>query len=515
MSRYFISAGWPYLYDIPGLHNCIPMLFADVYARFFRQMGHEVYFLCGGDEHGSRIEFVARGYQQSPQDLVNEKYEATVPLLKKLGISLDHFGRTTDPHHQVFVREFINRVIVRRNALWKEHLIPYCRACGLYLPDRFIQGTCPYCGELTYGGQCSNKKTCGMMIEAVNQAHCALCGGDYELIKRNHLLFDMRFYREQVLLSIASAHSDASAVRDRIDKTFATIDEVSLTRDSSWGVSLPGLHTKEQSVYSWVDSLLAKVSFLATAGKESEYWKDDNTVRVFFLGMDGVPFYGALFPSLLLAAEAGYSISNWTLLPNEVFIYEGGVCSKSTGTGIWLQEALSVLEPDLWRFYIYYHYALSQKDVDFRWDKFAETVNVYLVDTLERSIVRAYCNADGKMDSAALQVVRDQLCNYEAAKALLALLHVIDDANVTRSTLSEALSLLSCFVPQVATRALEKLEGKLDPDLSITHKFHGEETRIRYQQLVEARRNNLNLCQEITDMRADSLCVCPTSLKEQ
>lgn len=331
MTRYFISAGWPYLYDVPGLHNCVPMLFADVYARFLRLEGHEVFFLCGGDEHGSRVEFVAQGCGKEPQELVDEKYCTTVPLLRKLGLSLDTFGRTSDPQHMQWVRGFVSRLIGRNKLYMKEQSIPYCPKCLIYLPDRFIVGKCPFCGESTYGGQCNNKKTCGRMIESVQEGHCALCGGAYVIRQSSHLMFDLSDYRNEVLPHIRADRKNVSAVTDRINDTFDTVDAVSITRDSSWGIAIGEHCAPGQSVYSWVDSLLAKVSFSAACGEESS-WKNDATQRLFFLGMDGVPFYGALFPALLLAAEDGYSIKNWTLLPNEVFIYEGGVCSKSTGT---------------------------------------------------------------------------------------------------------------------------------------------------------------------------------------
>src|SRR5262245_48783822 len=112
-SHHFVSAGWPYLYDVPGLHNCVPMLFADVYARYYRHKGDEVYFLCGADEHGARTEYVAHGYGVTPKQLLDEKYDATVPLLKQMGLSFDAFGRTGDAFHQQFVQQFFTDLIAR------------------------------------------------------------------------------------------------------------------------------------------------------------------------------------------------------------------------------------------------------------------------------------------------------------------------------------------------------------------------------------------------------------------
>jgi len=111
--RHFVSAGWPYLYDVPGLHNCVPMLFADVCARFHRLQGHEVFYLCGADEHGARTEYVARGYGTTPRELLDSKFEATLPLLAQLELSFDYFGRTGDPFHAQFVSEFVDDLKAR------------------------------------------------------------------------------------------------------------------------------------------------------------------------------------------------------------------------------------------------------------------------------------------------------------------------------------------------------------------------------------------------------------------
>ncbi|MBI4533834.1 MAG: class I tRNA ligase family protein, partial [Candidatus Melainabacteria bacterium] len=389
MARYFISAGWPYLYDVPGLHNCIPMLFGDVYARFFRLMGDEVFFLSGADEHGARIEFMARGYGKKPQVLVDEKYLETIPLLKQLGLSFDQFGRTTNTKHKEFVRKLVGQLIDKQKVTLKKQPVPYCVACNLYLPDRFIEGQCPFCSEASYGGQCNNKKSCGRIIESVDNGHCAICGGTYELRERLHAMFPLSSWRETVAPAIRCDGQHGITVQKRVIETFDTVDEVMLTRDS-WGIDIPLENGTNQSVYSWVDSLLGKVSFVAFSGPtaEADFWKDDDTRRVFFLGMDGIPFYGALFPSLLLAAQDGYSVANWTIIPNEVLIYEGGVCSKSTGRGIWLSEALKVAKADFWRFSLFYSYAEAERDIDFQWNKFAGAINRYLIDGLEANVER-------------------------------------------------------------------------------------------------------------------------------
>ncbi len=509
MTKYFISAGWPYLYDIPGLHNCVPMLFADVYARFHRLVGDEVFFLCGGDEHGSRVEFVARGLKKDPQALVDEKHAASLPLLNALGISLDEFGRTSAPRHNAFVRQYLTKLYEGDRLVMQGTDVPYCPRCAKHLPDRFLQGRCPHCGDLSYGGQCNNKKSCGRIIANLGDGQCALCGGQVESRLRRHLAFPISQYRSAVLPHVASDRQNRAEVVRRVEETFRDVPAVVMTRDTPWGIVSPVEEDPQRTVYSWVDALLAKITFSPKA-----LWKDPHTHKLFFLGMDGVPFYGVLLPALLLASEEGFHPSHWTILPNEVLIYEGGVCSKSTGTGIWLNEALAVLEGDLWRFHIYHTYARSEKHADFRWENFADAVNRILVRGLAANVERAASEPSaGVPDRARLQSIRQRFFEYDTAGAFDSSIATALDACVSRATLVEVLPLLSCFVPRIAERARQRLLGAAGPlwDGPLSH----QDLRARYQRLVDERMEQQTLEEEVTNLRADSLCVCPINLQEQ
>jgi len=510
MTKYFISAGWPYLYDVPGLHNCVPMLFADVYARFRRLVGDEVFYLCGGDEHGSRVEFVARGLGRSPQDLVDEKHAATVPLLKEMGISVDEFGRTSAPRHKARVRRYLAGLHERGRVALQCAQVPYCGRCQKHLPDRFVQGRCPHCGDLTYGGQCNNKKTCGRIIPNIRDGRCALCASAVEFRPRRHLSFPVSPYRAAVLPRITSDRQNHAEVLRRVEETFRDVPQVVITRDTAWGIPAPVDEDPQRTVYSWADSLLAKVTF-----SPEGYWKDPDARKLFFLGMDGVPFYGVLFPSLLLASDEGFHVSNWTIIPNEVLIYEGGVCSKSTGTGIWLKEALSVLEGDLWRFHIYHTYARSEKHADFRWEHFTDAVNRTLVRDLAANVERSASHASaGTPDGARLQLIRDRFGEYDTAGAFDAVLATALDTTASRATLLELMPLLGCFVPRIAERARRRLLGAGGPVFAGRPLVH-QELRAQYQRLVDERLDRQSLEQEVTNLRADSLCVCPINLREQ
>jgi len=509
MPRHFVSAGWPYLYDVPGLHNCVPMLFADVCARFFRWKGDEVFFLCGADEHGARTEYVAEGYGTTPRQLLDAKFDATVPLLEKLSLSFDAFERTGDPFHRTFVTNLFEHLGERGLLTAGTQRVAWCTRCRRHLPDRFLEGSCPHCGSRTYGNQCTNKKHCARLVEAdaVDGARCAVCAGVVEWRDESHLFFDLERFDSEVRRCAGAF--DAEAVRERIARTLAENPRVCVTRDTAWGIPVPGLPGK--TVYSWVDSLLAKVSMTLKRGLETEeaYWRDDRTRRHFFLGMDGTPFYGALLPALLLAAGRDYSISNWRLVPNEVFIYEGGVCSKSTGTGIWLDEALATLPADFWRFYIFHVHASvesgAERDVDFRWERFCGTVNRWLLDGLARVTEADGAGPDGAREAADVSDLMEAGRIGEAFQSLLEALTL----QPSRAKTARLAPLLGCFLPETGARLAAGIRPFAMPPL------YDRELQMRYQDRVDARRAQRGVAEEITDARADVLCVCPIHLGER
>lgn len=517
--RHFVSAGWPYLYDIPGLHNCMPMLFADVCARFHRYLGHDVYFLCGADEHGARTEYVARGYGTTPQVLLDAKFNATVPLLKRLSLSFDDFGRTGDPFHKQFVQEFLRELSQKRALVPGMQRVPWCACCKRHLPDRFLEGICPSCASKTYGNQCNNKKNCSRLLEPdqILDSHCAVCAGPVEWKEEAHLFFPLGNFEERLKAHAQSPVQYLEEVHKRVQKTFSDNPSVCVTRDTAWGIATEGLPGK--TVYSWVDSLLAKVSMLEkrSPALAAEYWKNPGVRRHFFLGMDGTPFYGALFPALLLASERGYSIENWNIFPNEVLIYEGGICSKSTGTGIWLEEALATLPADFWRFYIFLVQAAvemgSERDVDFRWERFCESVNQWMIEGLKQAAnppdrTMGVDEVASASTSAIIQKTTALLHAARWGEAFHTLMTGLTERPSTEKT--RALTpLLACFLPESAAALAQ---GKVPFDLP---RLYAPQVQMDYQDLIDARRAKRVLREEITDARADALCVCPVNLREQ
>lgn len=523
----FVSAGWPYLYEIPGLHNCIPMLWADVIARYQRWKGNDVVYVSGADEHGSRVEFIAEGHGRDPASLVDEKYRETVPLLAKLGLSLDAFARTSDPGHKAFVSAFLARLFERRRVVIRKLRVPYCAACDKHLPDRFTEGACPRCQSPAFGNQCNNKRRCGAILDPFElvDARCAVCGSPVESREREHLVLPLDPLRTALATHIERSYAVSPTIRDRALASLAATREVVLTRDSSWGVPLPpGMELPGRSVYSWVDSLLGKVSAVAALGKERQVYREVFARKLFFLGADGVGFYAVLLPALLMAAEDGYALDGFRIATNDVLIYEGGICSKSTRNGIWLPEALGLLPADEWRFVIFQAEAEAAArgtaaggaDLDFRWDKFARDVNDVLggIGKLYQDLAGAAPRPEeGAPEVLAIEQALDAL---EPGRAFGLLVDALRTAHVVPrpGLAAAALPLLACFLPHAAERAMQRLEARASGPMFPELPLDGAALRKAYTEAVGRRLANRDLTAEMADLRADALCVCPARLTE-
>lgn len=523
MNRTFVSAGWPYTYEIPGLHNCVPMLFADSVARWRRLRGDDVYFTSGADEHGSRVELVAEGRGMTPRALVDEKLAATLPLLGKLELSFDAFGRTTDSHHEAFVARFLGN-LVRKGAVTRRAVaVPFCTACDRYLPDRFTEGRCPHCGGSAFGNQCNDKRGCGVSLDPFElvDGRCAVCAGTFEPREREHLHLPLEPLRERLWAHIEESYADSPDVRVRALAALETTQEIVLTRDTAWGTPLPdGADLPGRTVYSWVDALLGKVSI--TRAHQLRPWREPGTEKLFFLGPDGVDFYAVLLPALLMASGREWALDGFRIVTNDVLLYEGSVCSKSSRTGIQLPEALAVLPGDYWRFAVYVAEARASetprngkgRDADFRWDHLARDANRVL-GALARHIESRAGRRTPTQGAAGGQAQRardslDALRPAAAFASLLALIELPDSDEVTHS-----LDLIRCFLPRIAYRAEDlvagKASGKLLPELPLD----GARLRRDYEARLAARRGQVDLEAELLDARADALCVCPARLSEE
>lgn len=393
--KWLVLAAWPYVHGVPHLGNLIgSILSADVAARYLRMKGADVVFVSGSDMHGTPIEVEALKRGTSPRDLAESNHRMIKSLFDKWNISFDNYSMTESEVHKHFVREFYDKVYKNGYVFEEVVQLYYCPRDGLFLPDRFVTGTCPYCGyEKAYGDQCEN---CGRLLEPtlLLTPRCSICGGTPELRTTKHWFFDLPKLQsalEEYIKGNENLPSNARNMSLQILKD--GLKPRALTRDNKWGIPAPFPGAEDKTIYVWMEAVLGYISatiehFQRKGDPErwKDFWLDPSTKSVYFIGKDNIPFHTLILPALLIASGEGYVLP-WTVASTEYLLFKGLKFSKSKRVGVWIDEALEAFPVDYWRFALI---ALRPevRDTNFTWEEFQRVINNDLIDNIGNFIHR-------------------------------------------------------------------------------------------------------------------------------
>ena len=372
----------------------LPILSADVIARYYRLKGEEVLFVSGSDEHGTPIEIEAIRQNISPKELTDRNHKIVSELFKRWAISFDNYTRTESPVHKEFVRDLMLKIERNGYVFTKEDELPYCPKCQRFLPDRFVEGKCPYCGyERARGDQCEQ---CGRLLEPTRllEPHCAICGSTPTIRTVKHWYFDMPKFTDKLLAYIEGNRQLPDNARNfSLNLLKEGLRPRPITRDNRWGIPAPFKGAEDKTIYVWFDAVLGYVSatieYFKMRGDGDgwrEYWFNKDTKTLYFIGKDNIPFHTLIFPALLMATHEDYNLP-WNVCTNEWLIFGGQKSSKSRRIGVWIDEALEMFPVDYWR-YTLIAIRPETRDSDFTWKVFIEKVNSDLNDTLGNFIHR-------------------------------------------------------------------------------------------------------------------------------
>lgn len=395
MGKWVICGAWPYVNAIPHLGTLIAcVLSPDVVARYLRLKGEEVVFVSGSDEHGSPIEIEARRRNVPPKKLTDELHNYVVKLFREFGISYDNYTRTENLVHIEFARNFFMKLYENGYIFVEEARLPYCPNCNIFLPDRFIEGACPYCNyPNARGDQCDN---CGRLLDPLDliNPRCVLCGSEPKVKSTKHWFFDLPKLSDKLKSFIENHPNFQENVKSYCKAWFKEgLKPRAVTRDSSWGIPAPFPGSEGKTIYVWFEALLgylsATLQYFKCRGESEKwltFWKNPETKTVFFIGKDNIPFHAIILPAMLMASHEGYVLP-WQISSIEFLMFEGKAFSKSRGVGVWLDEALQLLPPDYWRFSLILMRP-EVRDLNFTWKDFYKIVNSDLNDNLGNFIHR-------------------------------------------------------------------------------------------------------------------------------
>lgn len=408
MARHLITSAIPYINGIKHLGNLVgSQLPADLYARYLRGRGHEVMFLCATDEHGTPAELAAAKAGKPVAEYCAEMWQVQKQLSDGFGLSFDHFGRSSSPQNTALTQHFAGKL--HEAGLIEEvtEKQVYSNADGRFLPDRYIEGTCPNCGyDKARGDQCEN---CTKQLDPTDliDPRSAISGStDLEVRETKHLYLRQSQMRDQLndwidsktdwpILTTSIAKkwlNDGDGLRDR-----------GITRDLDWGIPVkrgsedwPGMEGKV--FYVWFD---APIEYIACAGEWAEatgrgeadwqrWWRTDkgaDDVRYTqFMGKDNVPFHTLSFPATILGSGEPWKLVDYIKSFNYLN-YDGGQFSTSQGRGVFMDQALDILPADYWRWWLLSH-APETSDAEFTWENFQASVNKDLADVLGNFVSR-------------------------------------------------------------------------------------------------------------------------------
>ena len=400
--KYVVCPAWPYVNAVPHLGTVLHLLSADIYVRYLKLRGADVISATGSDCHGTPNIVAALAEDVSPEELVNRNHSKILELLKLWNIDLN-YSRTANPFHAEFVQDFYKRCYENGYIYSNEIEQLYCEKDSMFLPDRFVEGTCPFCEASDARGDQCDSPSCGKPLSPLELLNpvCKICGTTPVIKKTTQWYYDFSVFQEKLLEFIKRNENFPDNARKF---SFNILDEGlqarTLTRDLSWGIpagpAIPGAEGK--SFYVWLEAVIGYVSASAELGVRlhkdpdlwKQYWLDQDSRTIYFIGKDNIFFHTLLFPALLLGTHDSYGkpfVLPYNVSTTEFVNFQGAKFSKSKGVGIWIDEAAELLPTDYWRYYL----AATRpeiKDTSFTWDDFAQRVNNDLNDVLGNYIHR-------------------------------------------------------------------------------------------------------------------------------
>ncbi|MEX0371076.1 MAG: methionine--tRNA ligase [Tateyamaria sp.] len=406
MQRHLITSAIPYINGIKHLGNLIgSQLPADLYARYQRARGNEVLFLCATDEHGTPAELAAAKAGKPVAEYCAEMHAVQAEIAKGFRLSFDHFGRSSSPQNHALTQHFAGRLAdagLIREVVEKQ---VYSKADGRFLPDRYIEGTCPNCGyDKARGDQCENCTKQLDPTDLINPRSAVSGSSDLEVRETKHLYLRQSALKDDLDAWIDSK-TDWPVLTTSIAKKWLHdgdgLQDRGITRDLDWGIQVkrgsqdwPGMEGKV--FYVWFD---APIEYIACAeewadaqgGADWERWwrtdKGASDVRYTqFMGKDNVPFHTLSFPATILGSGEPWKMVDH-LKSFNYLNYDGGQFSTSQGRGVFMDQALDILPADYWRWWLLSN-CPETSDAEFTWELFQQGVNKDLADVLGNFVSR-------------------------------------------------------------------------------------------------------------------------------
>lgn len=432
MKKKLITSALPYINGIKHLGNLVgSMLPADIMARFLRQQGEEVLYICGTDDHGAPAELGALKAGKNVADYCHESYEIQKKIYEHFNISFDYFGQSSSATNKAVTQDIFTAI--EENGYIFEDTIKqfYSATDQRFLPDRYIEGECPKCGfPGARGDQCDG---CGSLLNPTDliNPRSALSGSkDLKITQTRHLFLNLAQLSERVAQWIDRHPHWPSTVSGIAHKWLKEgLKPRCITRDLSWGVPVPKAGFEDKVFYVWFDAPIGYISMTQEWAKQTDtpsawqdWWQQPEEVELIqFMAKDNVPFHTVFWPAMMMGTEQKWVYAHHIKGVNWL-TYEGDKFSTSRQKGVFTDKALTLFPADYWR-YTLFAMMPETNDADFSFAAMAQIINKDLADSLGnfnsricKLVEKNYANAlpaHFTKDNELHQAISELVAEYE------------------------------------------------------------------------------------------------------
>ena len=409
MSKILITSALPYINGVPHLGHMVGCLLpSDVYARFMRMMGHEVLYIAGTDEHGTTSEVGALKEGLSVEDYCNKYHAEHKATYDAFELSFDCFGRTSSPQNKEITYHIFSKL--DENGFIDEKTIKqvYSVDDKQFLADRYITGTCPYCGyDKARGDQCENCTKVLEPTELINPKSTISGSTNLEVRETKHLFLNLPKIEKRLAEWVKSKEPYWPDVAYSIAQKWLKegLQERCITRDLKWGFPVNKAGYEDKVFYVWFDAPIGYIGITKQWADEKpqerdwkKWWLNADDVKyVEFMGKDNVPFHAIFFPAMLLGTGEKWTFVDY-LKGMSYLTFEGGKFSKSEHRGVFADKAVEEFPADYWRYWLMAN-APESSDSSFTFDGFVSTINKDLNRVLGNFVSRVLKMTASKFSS--------------------------------------------------------------------------------------------------------------------
>ncbi len=446
--KVLVSIAWPYANgDLHIGHLAGAYLPADIYGRYHRLAGNDVLMVSGSDTHGTPVTLKAEKENISPEEVYGRYHERFLEAQQKIGISYSLFTHTDTPNHHQVAQDIFLRLLEQGYLYTETQKQFYSEAAERFLPDRYIEGTCPYCGyEEARGDQCDE---CGKLLDALElgDPRSKVDGSKPVLRETEHFFLDLAKLEPEVLAYLEEGKEDwrPNVIKFSLNYVKDGLRGRPITRDIAWGIPVPLEDYDGKRLYVWFEAVMGYLSASIEWAKlmgDPEAWKawwyDPEALTLYFIGKDNIVFHTVIWPAELLGVDRLYEDDPdkalnlpYDVPANEFMNLAGTQFSKSRGNMISILDLLARYDADAIRYYITVVMPESS-DSDFFWDDFVRRNNSELVSVWGNlahrvlSLTHKYFEAvptPGELDDVDRELLRKIEASFDAVGEQVAARH--------------------------------------------------------------------------------------------